>query len=179
MVGPTLGQRRDDNADVGPALGRPSMLSGIFVSVLCFVLFCYQLVVCFFVASPVSDTTLSDNKWAKCSFAELLYVRTWQDTIPVQAITCTNVCIVLWHQMRSPGLNGLNWFCGYGNACLATCILPTPWFPWIILRNQIPRTNRHCQHINNVTPEARNPMHFKVCTARTFKLSNEKMARVE
>ena len=80
MVGPTLGQRRDDSADVGPALGqrsgRPSMLSGIVVSVFCFVLFCYQLVVCFFVASPVSDTILSDNKWAKFSFAELLYVRT-------------------------------------------------------------------------------------------------------
>ena len=52
MVGPTLGQHRDVSADVGPALGqrlgRPSMLSGIVVSVFFFVLFCYQLVVCFF-----------------------------------------------------------------------------------------------------------------------------------
>ena len=52
MVGPTLGQRRDVSTDVGPALGqrlgRPSMLSGIVVSVFCFVLFCYQLLVCFF-----------------------------------------------------------------------------------------------------------------------------------
>ena len=95
MVGPTLGQRRDDSADVGPALGqrlgRPSMLSGIVVSVFCFVLFCYQLVVCFFVASPVSDTILSDNKWAKFSFAELLYVRTWQWWI-LATVSC---CILL------------------------------------------------------------------------------------
>ena len=53
-----------------------ALLSGNVVSVFCFVLVCYQLVVCFFVASPVSDTILSDKKWAKFSFAELLYVRT-------------------------------------------------------------------------------------------------------
>ena len=99
MVGPTLGQRRDDSADVGPALGqrlgRPSMLSGIVVSVFCFVLFCYQLVVCFFVASPVSDTILSDNKWAKFSFAELLYVRCHEGSCYVTVMQNTACWVIL------------------------------------------------------------------------------------
>ena len=76
MVGPTLGQRRDDSANVGPALSqrwadRQCCLGLLFLWLVsyCFVTIC-------FVASPVSDTILSDYKWAQFSFADLLYVRT-------------------------------------------------------------------------------------------------------
>ena len=69
---PTLGQRW---ANVDATVNAVWDCCSFF----CFVFFLFVSNWLFvFVASPVSDTILSDYKWAKFNFAVLLYVRTRQ-----------------------------------------------------------------------------------------------------